>query len=52
MKHADSFRSEMPVGIQNCRERLQAIYPGAHSLETEEIDGDFIVDLKIRLTDE
>ncbi len=49
MKHADEFRKDMPVGIDNCRARLMTIYPGKHSLETIEANGVFEVKLKINL---
>lgn len=49
MRHADMFRKEMPAGMQNCRARLAALYPGSHSLVTEERDGNFMVNLNIKL---
>lgn len=49
MRHADSFRTEMPAGIQNCRARLAALYPGRHSLVTEERDGNFTVKMIIEI---
>ena len=49
MRHADMFRKEMPAGMQNCRARLAALYPGRHSLVTEERDGNFMVNLNIKL---
>lgn len=47
MRHADMFRKEMPAGMQNCRARLAALYPGRHSLVAEEQDGIFTVNLKL-----
>lgn len=41
MKHAEQLRAEMPRGIENCRARLEGIYPGRHTLETTESDGVF-----------
>lgn len=49
MKHADEFRTEMPVGIENCRARLNGIFPGKHILETTEHDGVFRLHLEIEL---
>lgn len=49
MKHADEFRKDMPVGIENCRARLSSLYPERHSLTTTEENGIFKVLLNIRL---
>jgi len=49
MKHADEFRKDMPVGIENCRARLGGLFPQRHSLTTVEEDGMFKLLLKIRL---
>ncbi|MEZ3564149.1 MAG: histidine kinase [Duncaniella sp.] len=49
MKHADEFRKDMPVGIENCRARLGGLFPQRHSLATIEEDGMFRVVLNIRL---
>lgn len=49
MKHANEFHSDMPVGIENCRARLNGIFPKRHSLETIESDGAFSVNLSIQL---
>ena len=49
VKRADEFRTEMPVGIENCRARLGALYPGRHTLDTTEADGEFFVTLNIQL---
>ncbi len=49
MKHADKFRTDMPVGIDNCRARLNVLFPARHSLTAEENGGKFRVDLKIQL---
>ena len=40
------------IGIENCRKRLEALYPGQYSLETGEEDGMFHVKLKIHLKNE
>ncbi len=49
MKHADEFRKEMPVGIENCRARLSSLFPDRHSLSMEEVDGVFTLSLNIQL---
>lgn len=49
MKHADEFRREVPVGMDNCRARLDGIFPGRHSLVASETDGVFEVRLEIKL---
>lgn len=51
MKHADDFRKEMPVGINNCRSRLEVLYPHRHQLHIKEEKGHFTVYLKINLND-
>lgn len=48
-RHADEFRTEMPVGIENCRNRLAALFAGKHTLETKEDNGIFKVKLIIDL---
>lgn len=50
MKHADQFRKDMPVGIENCKSRLVSLFPDRHSLTTTEKDGLFKVTLNIQLT--
>lgn len=47
MKDADDFRKDMPVGIENCRNRLSALFPGRHSLHASG-DGDGV--FKVLLT--
>lgn len=49
MKHADMFRTEVPAGIENCRGRLEALYPGGYSLTTSEDGGYFELDLNVKL---
>ncbi|MCM1078878.1 MAG: sensor histidine kinase [Bacteroidales bacterium] len=49
MKHADEFRRDLPVGMENCRTRLEALFPDRHTLETSEKDNDFKVSMKIQL---
>lgn len=49
MKHADSFRSEIPVGIANSRARLAALFPGRHSLDTEQTESEFYLKMTIML---
>ena len=48
MKHRDEFRTEVPVGISNCRARLDGLFPGRYTLSTGETDGRFIVRLTIK----
>ena len=50
VKRVDELRSEAPVGLENCRGRLTSLFPDAWELLTEERDGKFIVNLKIRLS--
>lgn len=49
MKHSDEFRSDVPVGIENCRARLSGIFPGRYLLEPIEQDNVFSVLLKIKI---
>lgn len=49
MKHADEFRKDVPIGIENCKSRLATLYPGRHSLETIERNGTFHLSLNIQL---
>lgn len=49
VKHSDEFRKDMPVGLDNCRSRLSALYPDDYSLDITEEDGAFNVKLKINL---
>lgn len=49
LKHANEFRKEMPVGVENCKARLAGLFPGRHLLHTEEADGIFKVTLNIDL---
>lgn len=49
MKHSDEFRKDMPVGLDNCRNRLDVLYPGNYSLNIKEDAGTFNVELKINL---
>ncbi len=49
MKHADEFRKDMPVGVENCKARLSTLFPGKHTLTTGEEDGIFKVSLTIQL---
>ncbi len=47
MRRYDEFRKDVPVGIENCRFRLKTLFPGHHSLTTEEKNGIYIVNLDI-----
>jgi len=49
MRHSDKFRTEEPTGVNNCRARLDGLFPGKYMLDTEENDGTFNVNLNIRL---
>ena len=49
LKHSDEFRLTMPTGIENCRNRLSGLYPGAYTLDIAETGGVFNVELTIRL---
>lgn len=44
-------RSEdaMAVGMENCRKRLQLLFPGQYELNTQLLDGVYVVNLTIRL---
>lgn len=49
IRHKDEFRKEVPVGLDNCRSRLAALFPRRHSLVTSEKDSVFKVTLKVCL---
>ncbi len=49
MKHADEFRENVPVGIENCRSRLESLFPERHTLDIGEKDGIYKVDLTLQL---
>lgn len=49
MRHSDEFRKDVPVGIENCRNRLDALYPGDYWLDIRDADGLFEVELTINL---
>lgn len=49
MKHADEFRRDLPVGMENCRARLEALFPDRHTLDISEADNKFKVSLTIQL---
>ena len=49
MKHPDEFRENMPVGLNNCRNRLEGLFPGRYTLGITETDGTFRVNLQINL---
>lgn len=49
MKHADEFRTDVPVGIENCRARLGNLFPGRHELTAQQSGDDFLTYLKIEL---
>ena len=49
VRHADEFRTAMPVGISNCRSRLAVLFPGRHTISLSEEGGTFHVLLHINL---
>ena len=49
LRHRREFNTDMPVGLVNCRNRLAGLFPGKHSLTSEETDGTYRVELKIDL---
>lgn len=49
VKHSDEFRKDMPVGLNNCRNRLTGLYPGRYTLDIREEEGRFRAKLKIDL---
>ena len=49
VRHADEFRTAMPVGISNCRSRLAVLFPGRHTISLSEKGGTFHVLLHINL---
>lgn len=49
VRHADDFRKDMPIGINNCKSRLSGLFPGRHSFSIREENGVFKVHLKINL---
>ena len=49
MKRSDEFRRNAPTGIDNCRARLDGVFPGRYSLQAGENDGLYHVNLKIQL---
>ncbi len=51
MKNSEEFRSDMPVGMENCRATLSAFFPGKHSLDAFEENGGYRVRLSIDLRD-
>lgn len=49
MKHSDEFRENMPIGLDNCRNRLSVLFPDQYSLDIKEDNGIFNVQLQINL---
>lgn len=49
MRHRQEFTDDMPVGLANCRSRLAGLFPGKHTLTTEDAGGIFKVILTINL---
>ena len=50
MKRVDEFRTEAPVGIENCRARLDCLFPSGYYLKAGEYEGIYKVNLKINLS--
>ncbi len=50
MRRADEFRKTVPVGLENCRNRLETLFPSRFSLVTSEHDQLFTVELTIQLS--
>lgn len=49
IKHPDEFRENMPVGINNCKNRLSALFQNRYTLNISEDRGIFKVYLQINL---
>ncbi|MDE5657920.1 MAG: hypothetical protein K2I25_02580 [Muribaculaceae bacterium] len=49
LRHKQEFRKDMPVGLDNCRNRLAALFPGRHKLVTSEENSTFKVKLILNL---
>ncbi len=49
MKHADAFRTDIPTGLNNCRARLDGLFPGKYTLKTTDENDEFILALTLRL---
>jgi len=49
MKQADKFRTDVPIGVENCRARLEVLYPERHSIYVKEDDGVYRLNLSIKL---
>lgn len=51
IKHSDEFRKSIPIGIDNCRNRLSGLYPDNYALNIKNENGLFNVDLTINLNE-
>lgn len=49
MKQADKFRADVPIGVENCRARLEVLYPDRHSINVDENEGVYRLNLSIKL---
>ncbi len=49
MRHRDTFASDVPVGLENTRSRLNALFPERHTLEAGRRGDLYIVELEIDL---
>lgn len=51
IRHSDEFRENMPVGINNCKNRLSALFQNRYALNISEDKGIYKVYLRINLND-
>lgn len=51
VRHSDEFRKDIPIGIDNCRNRLSGLYPDNYSLNIKDENELFKVELKIIIDD-
>ena len=49
VRYSDDFRKDMPVGIQNCRNRLSVLFPENYELDIKEKNGVFSLRLEINM---
>lgn len=49
VRHSDEFRKDIPMGIDNCRNRLSGLYPDSYSLTIRDENGLFNVEVRINL---
>lgn len=51
VRHSDEFRKDIPIGIDNCRNRLSGLYPDNYSLNIKDENGLFNVEVRINLNE-